>query len=187
MDKKSVIPEILKRRSHVCFSGETLTSDEIDILIEASKWAPSSRNSQPWRIVIVRKEGPTFNQLVKSLNEGNQEWAKDASALVVFAINNDSKGLHNRFLDIGFCGQNMMLQAEKLGLVSHPMGGWRENQVKTAVEIPADKHVVFVLALGRTGRPQNLNPNLSERHGAPRTRNPSEVNFCFDKWEDNWD
>ena len=48
--KDELIPEIINRKSSLSFSDEKITDNEIKILIEAAKWAPSSRNMQPWKV-----------------------------------------------------------------------------------------------------------------------------------------
>jgi nitroreductase len=50
---------------------------------DAARWAPSSYNSQPWRFVYARRGTTHWGMLLGLLNEFNQSWAKEASALVV--------------------------------------------------------------------------------------------------------
>ena len=52
--------------------------------------------------------------------------------------------------------------------------------LKTLEEPPA--HVVFILAMGKKGNPDNLEGNLRERHNRERVRNSNEENFSFDVW-----
>ena len=51
--KDKIINEIVNRKSSLNFSNEKITNEEISILIEATKWAPSSRNLQPWKVIFV--------------------------------------------------------------------------------------------------------------------------------------
>ena len=182
MDLNQILPEILNRNSSVCFSNEVVSADEINLLIEATKWAPSSRNMQPWKIVFATKRGNSFDNVLSALYEGNQEWAINSDALVIFCAENDEK-IAKKYLDIGFSGQNMMLQAEKMGIASHSMGGWDEKKVKEAIKAPSDSKVIFILAIGKKGSPEHLSENLKSRHESLRTRNENPQNFSFDKWD----
>lgn len=180
--KDKLIPEIVKRKSSFNFSNEKILNDEIHILIEATKWAPSSRNMQPWRVIFVSNESESYNALFDSLSEGNKTWASNCTLFAVFCVNDD-KGLNKKFLDVGFAGQNLMLQSERLGIQTHPIGGWSEEKVKVAIKIPNENHVVFILAMGKEGNLDNLNEDLKQRHYKLRTRNPIEENFSFDFWK----
>ena len=63
--------------------------------------------------------------------------------------------------------------------------GWDEDKVKESLKIPNENHVVFILAMGKKGNPDNLNDNLKERHDSERIRNSNEENFSFDIWKFN--
>ena len=181
---KKIIPEILNRKSSVCFSSESISLEEIDLLIEATKWAPSSRNMQPWKVIFVSKKHDNYKNVLDSLSDSNQIWAKNAEIFAIFSVFDD-KNLKRKFLDIGFCGQNMMLQAESLGIASHPMGGWNEELVKRAVSIPDNNHVVFVLALGKKGNLNKLDADLKIRESKDRVRDHNRNNFNFSNWDFN--
>ena len=43
--------------------------------------------------------------------------------------------------------------------------------------------VIFILALGKKGSPENLSENLKSRHESLRSRNENTQNFSFDKWD----
>ena len=79
----------------------------------------------------------------------------------------------------------MMLQAESLGIASHPMGGWNEELVKQAVSIPDNNHVVFVLALGKKGNINELDADLKIRESKDRVRDHNRNNFNFSNWDFN--
>ena len=177
-----IINEIINRKSSLNFSNEKITKDEINILIEATKWAPSSRNPQPWKVIFVSNESISYEPLFNSLSESNQEWASVAHFLQFFVLKM-IKRLNKKFLDVGYAGQNLMLQSERLKIQTHPMGGWSEEKVKDALKIPTENHVVFILAMGKEGNLENLNEDLKERHNKLRTRNPIEENFSFDFWK----
>ena len=81
--------------------------------------------------------------------------------VAIFCVEDD-KRLNKKFLDVGYAGQNLMLQSERLKIQTHPMGGWSEEKVKEAIKIPAENHVVFILAMGKEGNLENLNEDLNK-------------------------
>ena len=50
----------LNRYSPRAMSGELITTEELMTLFEAARWAPSSRNEQPWRFLYAMKGTPDF-------------------------------------------------------------------------------------------------------------------------------
>ena len=91
MMKDKIINEIVNRKSSLNFSNEKITNDEISILIEATKWAPSSRNLQPWKVIFVSNESISYEPLFNSLSESNQEWASSCTLFAVFCVKDDKK------------------------------------------------------------------------------------------------
>ena len=94
----------------------------------------------------------------------------------------DDKRLNKKFR-CRVCGSKFNAPIRKTKIQTHPMGGWSEEKVKEAIKIPAENHVVFILAMGKEGNLENLNEDLKERHNKLRTRNPIEENFSFDFWK----
>ncbi|MFW6175085.1 MAG: nitroreductase family protein, partial [Chloroflexota bacterium] len=81
----ALLPEILRRRSVVAFDRRPIGKETLDALVEAARWAPSSRNRQPWRVTLVQRSDASRPALESALSGNNQQWAPDASLLVVYA------------------------------------------------------------------------------------------------------
>jgi|TARA_B100001750_G_C15522608_1_gene613545 nitroreductase len=170
---------IYKRKSSVSFSPQKISSQMIKDIIDASMWAPSSRNAQPWRIIGVENGTENFNKIIFALSTGNQIWAKNAGLILVFASNIIDDDFNPKiFLDIGFSGQNAMLRATELNLETHPIGGWDEELVKHAISIPDKSKVAFLLVVGHKA-------NSSEMP-KERTRDKMEDHFSLEKWGENF-
>jgi len=177
---------IFKRRSSVNFSPKDLSNEEIELIIKASIWAPSSRNRQPWRIIGIKRDSSRFNSIVACMSEGNQEWAINSGLIIIFCSNNDKDFSPKTFLDIGFSGQNAMLQATELNLETHPIGGWDEEEVKSVSEIPKESKVAFILVVGKPGVVSSLSKELNEKNNKERERNPLSKNFNYDVWGEDF-
>jgi len=172
-----LLKPILGRKSVFAFDPKPLTHSQIDTLFDAARWAPSSYNEQPWRFYYASRATPeSFLRLLSTLMPPNRKWAKDASLLVVSAARKISgvTGKENLYAihDTALAEANLMLQAQHMGFVTHPMGGFSHSKVRDVASIPDDYHVVAVLAVGYQGDEATLSPELLKRATAPRERKP---------------
>ena len=71
-------PLFLDRWSPRAMTGETISQEELMVLFEAARWAPSSYNNQPWRILYARRDSEHWQLFFDLLVEFNQSWAKSA-------------------------------------------------------------------------------------------------------------
>ena len=168
----------LQRWSTRSFSPEPLSETEIDTLFEAARWAPSSSNSQPWLFLYATDgaEREVFNSL---LRPGNQTWATAAPLLVfVAARKGDGEGRVFRTgqFDTGAAWMSIAIQANRMGLYSHAMGGILIDDVHDKLGLPHDEFdVIAALAIGKIGDPSVLAEDLQKRE-VPNDRKPlSEV------------
>ena len=76
-------PIYLERWSTRAFDGSPIDERDLLTMLEAARWAPSSFNRQPWRFIYARRNTPHWDQFLGFLNEFNQSWAKNASAIIV--------------------------------------------------------------------------------------------------------
>ena len=59
---------IYKRRSIRHFLQKPIPKEDMDQILEAGMWAPSEKNAQPWKFIVVR--GAERKAMVKRLKEG---------------------------------------------------------------------------------------------------------------------
>ena len=52
-------------------------------VVQSATRAPSIHNTQPWRFVVARRGTEAFDRVVGSLAEFNQQWAPNASVLIL--------------------------------------------------------------------------------------------------------
>src|SRR5262249_35998733 len=74
----------LDRWSPRAMSGEEIPESELKTLFEAARWAPSSYNNQPWRVLYARRDTLNWQTFFDLMVPPNQAWAKNAAALLVF-------------------------------------------------------------------------------------------------------
>ena len=78
-----VHPVLNERFSPRAFSDRAITDAELELVLEAARWAPSSMNEQPWRFLVTRKGGDGHAELLAALNPSNQVWADKAPVLIL--------------------------------------------------------------------------------------------------------
>jgi nitroreductase len=151
----------------------------LDSLFEAARWAPSCFNEQPWFFLYASSEEDLiiYHSL---LVEANQVWANKAPVLA-FALAR-TKFTRNQTLnawaefDTGAAWMSLALEAYKLGLITHGMGGFLEDKAYEVLNIPReDFKVICAIAIGYQGDPNTLPAKYAESEH-PNDRKPhSEV------------
>lgn len=150
---------------------------------EGARWAPSSRNSQPWEYIVASRDGePDLHERIAGLlGPRNRRYAPRAPVLgISLARLRDADGseLEHALHDCGIALGFLILQARSLGLGVHPMAGFDRARARTELGIPDDREPIVALALGYAGQPGDLPDGLGDRDLADRVRKPlSELLF----------
>jgi nitroreductase len=175
----SVDELFLDRWSPRAMSGEGVTDEELSTLFEAARWAPSSYNNQPWRILYARRETGQWPAFFDLLVEGNRNWAKDAGVLLLFVSKEtfdfNGKPYPTHSFDTGAAWENLALQATMLGLVTHGMQGFDYERARSELNIPEGFRVEAMIAVGRPGDPAQLPESLREREAPSGRKSLSEI------------
>lgn len=165
---------IRNRRSVRAYDPRPIEPEKIHSLFEATRWAPSSSNEQPWTYIYAERGEPLWQDLFDGLNEGNQLWAKDAPLLVLSLTRKNflRTGMPNRFAlyDLGAANSILALEAVDLGLQVRQMGGYQAPKLIDTLRIPADFDLGAIIAIGYPGNPDQLPENLRNRELAARER-----------------
>ncbi len=134
---------IAARRSIRKFKDAPIAEDLLQVILKAGSQAPSGKNRQPWRFVIVKEDKRA--EMVKILREaiaraksqgneiGSSEWSTNVmeqAPVSIFVINPEglppwlAHSIDQNFSDVvdiqsaGAAIQNMLLAAQDLGLGS---------------------------------------------------------------------
>ena len=171
-----VHPVLNERFSPRAFSDRAITDAELELVLEAARWAPSSMNEQPWRFLVTRKGGDGHAELLAALNPSNQVWADKAPVLILNLVHrtlsrNGQENYHARH-DLGLATAQLTAQATALGMGLHILGGFNAEMVRTAFEIPDTYDLVSVIALGFPGDPESLPEHLQQRELQHSPRRP---------------
>ncbi len=152
-----------------------LGDQALTALLEAARWAPSSKNSQPWRFLVTRRGDEAHGWLFAALAPGNQAWAGAASALVLVAartVGDDGRAQRFALYDTGQAVASLVIQAQADGLAVCQIGGFNSAAVRAEFGLGEDLTPVVVLAIGRYDAEADLPEYLAARDATPRTRRP---------------
>jgi nitroreductase len=174
-----VDPIFLDRWSPRALSPRPVAEEQLHMLFEAARWAPSCSNEQPW-LFLYADSGKDLEIFRSLLTERNQRWTDKAPVLAFlltrknFARN--AKPNDWALFDAGAAWMSLALQARRLGLYAHAMAGFSRDEIYHALAIPQDAYVaICAIAIGRYGDANSL-PDEFRKNEAPNSRKPlSEV------------
>ena len=139
------------RRAYRSLDPAEIDEDLVRDLAESARLAPSCFNYQPWRFVFVY-ESEVLKELHTALSKNNK-WAHDASMIIAVFSKPDLdcivRGKEYNLFDAGMASAFLILRATELGLVAHPIAGFRDERVKNVLGIPEEMQVITLILVGR--------------------------------------
>ncbi len=142
---------IEKRRSIRSYKPQKVKEEDLNYVLKAFRKAPSAKNLQPWKLVVV-KDRKKINDLAIACN--NQTFLSEAPILIIAcARENDAYELMGGYMnsypvDIGIALEHLILAATERGLGTCWIGAFKEKLVKDLLDIPEDVRVVAITPLG---------------------------------------
>ncbi len=131
------------------FKNVPLDPEKLSRILEAGRLAPSAKNRQPWRFLVV--DDPAIKSKISSAAYGQQH-VQEAGAVIVACSTNIEyimpNGQPSYPIDITFAVSFMMLQAEKEGYGSCIVTMFNESSVHDILTLPYSMRVVMMLAVG---------------------------------------
>ena len=156
-----VLEAIAARRSVRKFTHDPVSKEQLRVLLESARLAPSGSNRQPWQFIVVRSD--TTKKDIAAASH-HQNWMVDASVFIVCVADPVSrlKGqesfpvddlspeavLKKVIRDTSIAIEHIVLQAEALGLATCWVAYFSQNDLRPLLNIPDDKYVVAVLPIG---------------------------------------
>ena len=154
------------RRTVRSYRPDPVPGAVVDKLLRAGRWAPSSRNSQPWHFIVVRNR-ETLRELGAIAASGR--FVADAPMAIAIAMDNAERP----DLDAGRALQQMELVAWEEGLGTCFVGLRDEDQnrrVRALLGVPDRMELVTLLPFGYRedagkGRGKRRKPLSKIAHG----------------------
>jgi nitroreductase len=132
------------------FTDEPVSADDLAAIADVARWTGSSRNTQPWRFIVVtdvgvlRRIGEIGLPQTRALHT-----ATAAIAIVLPAAEDDRHELSDAY-DEGRAAERILIAAGMLDLGAGI--GWVRSDVRQAIGallgLPADRYVRTIVALG---------------------------------------
>ena len=171
----------LDRWSPRAMTGEAISQEDLLVLFEAARWAPSSYNYQPWRFLYAHRDTEHWQTFFDLMIEYNQSWARNAAVLVVFIsrthfdFNGEPAFTHS--FDTGAAWENLALQGALKGLGVHGMQGFDYERARTELKVPEGFQVEAMCAIGKPADPATLAEGLRVKE-TPSDRRKLEQTIC---------
>ena len=156
-----MLKEIQSRRSIRNYKTDIIDKQDILDILTAGIQAPSAKNNQPWRFVIVNDEikNKIGNKMVELYGPNKTAEVIKTVPYLILIYNKDNEYFNN--LSIGACRENMILEAESKGLGTLWIGYIKkiEDYVKELVNV--DYELVSALAIGIKNENPIARPRLN--------------------------
>ena len=144
-----VFESIKKRYSVRSYKDLSVEKEKIVKIIEAARLAPSAKNRQPWRFIIIR-DIKIKEELYVACKY--QEFVRESPVVIAaIATSTDyvmSCGIPAHYVDLSIAVTNMMLIAVEQGLGSCWIGAFYQDKVKEILEIKENEEIVALLTVG---------------------------------------
>ncbi len=168
----NVSEAIRKRYSCRAYQEKTIEKDKLDQILESARLAPSAKNLQDWRFVVVT------DKEIKSkvAHATNRPHIFEKAGAIIAACSNCDEimrcGQAVGPIDVSIALEHIALQATELGLGSCWIGSFETEKVRSILGIPADINIIELMTIGYPAdEPETPN------------REPKEKIVCYDKWQ----
>jgi len=167
-----VLEAIRKRYSCRAYQDRPIEQEKLDQIFEAARLAPSAKNMQDWRFVVVTDKEKK-QRVADSTNR--PEVFGRAAAIIAACSNSDDVmrcGQPIGPIDVAIALEHICLQATQLGLATCWIGSFEPEKVRAILGIPQDIAIIELMAVGypANGRRQT-------------TRESAEKIVCYEKWQ----
>jgi nitroreductase len=145
MIKPDVLLDFIKeRRSIRQYQEKDIPEDEIEMILEAGRWAPSGSNKQPWEFIVV-KDKDKIREIEKVASYG--KFIKQVPVLIAI-VGKPSINPKWYIQDTSLASMNMMLMAWALKIGTCWIGTMNREKAKAILDIDKNDFLLTVLPLG---------------------------------------
>jgi len=168
-----IIEELVKRRSVLAYLPLPIEKEKMERIMEAGRLAPTARNAQQWKIIIV--DDPVLKTQLVDAASPHQSFLKQAPVLLA-ACGIDTSyvmkcGHPAYIIDLAIVLDHISLQAVREGLGTCWIGSFFQSGIKKILEIPDSVQLVELMSLGYTAAIPH-----------PTARKPVTEFYGYNKW-----
>jgi nitroreductase len=166
-----VAKAIRSRYSCRQYADKPIEKDILQRILDAARQAPSAKNLQDWRFVVVTDK-ETKHKVAVAAN--NQTFIQDAGAIIVsctVCTETMRCGQAIGPIDVAIAMEHICLQATELGLATCWIGSFYPDKIRPILGIPDHITIVELMALGY--------PDDSPRE---HKREPLDTVVSYERW-----
>jgi len=149
-DQNPVLQAIRNRRSIRKYTEDPVSTEQLEALLEAGRWAPSGLNNQPCRFLVLR-QGDVRKEALAGCTKYAQIVSSSSACIAVFLDRDKMYHEMKDYQSAGACIQNILLAAHALGLGAVWLGEIvnQSDKVLQALDLdPGRLQFMALLALG---------------------------------------
>lgn len=154
-----ILTIIKSRRSIRSYTSKIIEDEKLNMILEAGRWAPSARNNQPWRFIVITDQ-KIKNELASHgiINARfNHHLSQAPVVLAVCAENTNNRWVE---VDCGLASENIMLAAWALGIGSCFIGAFDEIFAKQLLGLAENMKIIGLITLGYPAEKPKPTPRL---------------------------
>jgi nitroreductase len=129
------------------FDGQPVEADDLQTILEIARWTGSSRNSQPWQVIVVEdREQMKRLAHVRELNK----WMEHAACAIAIVMPEGSTVATQ--YDEGRMSERIMLAADVLGYGSGTAWYTTDDEIAAAkdiLQVPEQASLRSMVVIGR--------------------------------------
>jgi nitroreductase len=144
IEPKAVLELIKERRSIRAYIDKPIPEEEIEMILEAGRWAPSASNRQPWNFILIKNKN-----ILKELARVTGYGYFIAEASFAVAIVGKPRVSGNWYIiDTSLVSMNMMIMAWALGIGTCWIGSMNKDKAKQILDLGKNDYLLTVLPFG---------------------------------------
>lgn len=155
MNENNIIKIIKKRKSVRSYTMESIPEQDLYEMLSAGLYAPSGKNRQPWRFVIV-KDNNKIRQIAKLTTYS--KFVRNAPILVlVYMIPSARYSIEKDIFGVGACVQNILLTATEKDYATCVIGELYSAEVELLESKLYGYKLICGITIGKTNdKPQSV-------------------------------
>jgi nitroreductase len=168
--------ETVQRRLSVrSYKPDPVPEDVLNRVLEAGRLAPSAKNFQPWKFIVVKD--PAIRAALVPACRGQTSVGEAPVVICGCAVEEQVwKGMGGYWsaeaVDLAIALEHMVLAAAAEGLGTCWIGAFGEAEVREVLSIPEGVKPIALTPLG-----------YPARESKPRPRKPLSEIVCYDRYE----
>lgn len=157
---------ILTKRDSRSYTSQPISEDTLGRILQAGRMSGSSKNTQPWRFVVLRDQ-KRREELAACGNFATPMLAAPLAIAIVLAPGGSP-------FDAGRTAQNMMLAAWDEGITSCPVAMHDRDCAAKTLDLPDEHVVAMVITFGYPESKESMHRGI--------TRNSLEDLVHYEQW-----